>query len=94
MDVLIHPQWDSLSWEDRFAIPMVIKYLLAQYFIMEMVTEEKDLVALMSNLIPGTEGQELKLGDLLLQLSQSCLLHVVKWNEKYLLVKEKICSNI
>lgn len=38
------------------AIPIVIKYLLAQYFIMEIVTEEKDLVALMSNLILGIEG--------------------------------------
>lgn len=43
------------------AIPIVVKYLLAQYFIMEMVTEEKDLVALMSNLILGIEGQEFKL---------------------------------
>lgn len=41
-----------------FSIPIVIKYLLAQDFIMEM--EEKDLVALMSNLILGIEGQDFK----------------------------------
>lgn len=43
-----------------FSIPIVIKYLLAQCFIMEMATEEKDVVALMSNLILGIEGQEFK----------------------------------
>lgn len=62
MDVLVHPLLRLIELRRQIStIPIVIKYMLAQYFTVEMAIKKKDLVAVMSNLILGIEGQKLKL---------------------------------
>lgn len=62
MDVLVHPLLRLIELRRQIStILIVIKYMLVQYFTVEMAIKKKDLVAVMSNLILGIEGQKLKL---------------------------------
>lgn len=47
MNVLVHPLVRLTELKRQIStLPVVIKYVLAQYFIMEMAIKKKDLVAL------------------------------------------------